>query len=405
MKRYALSLKQPWAALLVHGLKTIEVRTWPTDRRGKILIHAARVPDHRSEAWAKLPLELHSAARLVGGFIGEGELVNCVEYSSREGFAADEEAHLNDSTWFEPPRLYGFKFANAKPIPFRHYSGWMRFFPVELENETSRDLSMEGKLGGPAGHSSLHNPGAPNDSQRTGLLVSVRSAAEAVAALDGGADILDIKEPSRGSLGRADDEIITAVFKTVAGRGLVSAACGELLENLPIPSVPRLEFVKWGLADCGPLRDWPSRLEQAAAKLPANCRPVAVAYADWKRARAPTLEDVSRAVCALRHGALLIDTWQKDGKSLLDFLPVQEIEMVIRRCRMAGIPVALAGALDRSAMKRLLPLAPAIVAVRGAACRDGNRNKEIDRNRVRRLSALLTQDFAKRHRPHLFGLG
>jgi len=405
VKRYALSLKQPWAALLVHGLKTIEVRSWPTDRRGKILIHAARVPDHRPEAWAKVPLELHSAARLVGGVIGEGELVNCVEYSSLEGFAADKQAHLNDSTWFKPPRLYGFKFANSKPIPFRPYSGWMRFFPVELENEASRDHSMKGKLAAPAGHSGPHNRSARNDSQRTRLLVSVRSAAEAIAALDGGADILDVKEPSRGSLGRADDETITAVLKAVAGRGLVSAACGELLENLPIPSEQRLAFVKWGLADCGPSRGWPSRLEQVAAKLPTNCRPVAVSYADWQRAKAPTLEAVSRAVCVLRHSALLIDTWQKDGKSLLDFLPVQEIEMVIRRCRMAAIPVALAGALDRSAMKRLLPLAPAIVAVRGAACRDGNRNKEIDRDRVRRLSALLTQDLGERRRPHLFGPG
>src|SRR6266446_3685372 len=75
---YALSLKQPWATLVVTGLKTIEVRSWPTARRGPILIHAARVPDHRPGAWAKLPLELHSAARLLGGIVGEGELNGCV---------------------------------------------------------------------------------------------------------------------------------------------------------------------------------------------------------------------------------------------------------------------------------------------------------------------------------------
>src|SRR4051794_31022472 len=56
---YALSLKQPWAALLVHGVKTIEVRRWPTARRGRVLIHAARVPDDRPEAWSRVPEELH----------------------------------------------------------------------------------------------------------------------------------------------------------------------------------------------------------------------------------------------------------------------------------------------------------------------------------------------------------
>ena len=70
--QYALSLKQPWAALLVHGLKTIEVRRWPTARRGCVLIHAARVPDKRPEAWAHVPAEWLETAQLLGGIIGIG---------------------------------------------------------------------------------------------------------------------------------------------------------------------------------------------------------------------------------------------------------------------------------------------------------------------------------------------
>jgi hypothetical protein len=138
LKRYALSLKQPWAALLVHGLKTIEVRRWPTARRGRILIHAARVPDHRPEAWAKLPLELHEAARLLGGIVGEGELTGCLTYATQEAFAVDKERHLNDPAWFEAPKLYGFTFAQVKTVPFRAYPGWVRFFAVEEEDEPQR---------------------------------------------------------------------------------------------------------------------------------------------------------------------------------------------------------------------------------------------------------------------------
>src|SRR3712207_8348570 len=41
--RYALSVKQPWAALLAAGVKTVEVRTWPTNRRGP------RSEEHTSE--------------------------------------------------------------------------------------------------------------------------------------------------------------------------------------------------------------------------------------------------------------------------------------------------------------------------------------------------------------------
>src|SRR5262249_41758287 len=94
--QYALSLKQPSTTLLVHGLKTIEVRRWPTARRGLVLIHAARVSDERPEAWAKVPAELLDEARVVGGIIGVGDLTDCVAYRTLEAFAADQNRHLNE---------------------------------------------------------------------------------------------------------------------------------------------------------------------------------------------------------------------------------------------------------------------------------------------------------------------
>jgi hypothetical protein len=131
---YALSLKQPWAALLVHGRKTIEVRRWPTARRGPVLIHAARVSDDRTEAWKLVPPELAASARLVGGIVGVAELVSCHAYHTRDGFLADQSLHLNDPTWFQPPLMYGFTFRNAEVLPFRPYAGWFRFFPVNPES-------------------------------------------------------------------------------------------------------------------------------------------------------------------------------------------------------------------------------------------------------------------------------
>jgi hypothetical protein len=130
---YALSLKQPWAALLASGRKTIEVRNWPTIRRGRILIHAARVSDERPEGWQLVPPDLLPVAQLTGGILGMADLVDCVAYRSREAFAVDQAKHLNDPAWFKGQVLYGFTFANATRLPFRSYAGWMRFFPVVLE--------------------------------------------------------------------------------------------------------------------------------------------------------------------------------------------------------------------------------------------------------------------------------
>jgi ASCH domain len=127
---YALSLKQPWATLLAHGKKSIEIRRWPTAKRGRILIHASSVPDERAEAWMFVPQELRHAAQLNGGIVGLGELTECRAYRTLPEFARDQGRHLNHLSWFQGPVMYGFVFSNLSPLPFHACAGWMRFFSV-----------------------------------------------------------------------------------------------------------------------------------------------------------------------------------------------------------------------------------------------------------------------------------
>jgi len=128
----ALSVRQPWAALLVGGRKTVEVRTWPTKVRGAILIHAGKVPDKRPDGWKWVDsTDLSDQANLTGGVIGIADLVDCLAYRSAEAFAADRDRHRNPAEWFRPPVLYGFRFENPRPVRFEPYKGNTFFFPVE----------------------------------------------------------------------------------------------------------------------------------------------------------------------------------------------------------------------------------------------------------------------------------
>ncbi|MFM7109040.1 MAG: (5-formylfuran-3-yl)methyl phosphate synthase, partial [Planctomycetaceae bacterium] len=68
-------------------------------------------------------------------------------------------------------------------------------------------------------------PGTPCWS---GLLVSVRDAAEAIEAVAGGAAIVDVKDPARGPLGGPSPAVAAAVAAVVAGRTPWPLACGEL---------------------------------------------------------------------------------------------------------------------------------------------------------------------------------
>ncbi len=130
MNPIALSIRQPWAGLIVAGRKRIEVRTWPTHLRGPLLIHASKTPDQRPEALRHVTPDLAALCALAGGVIGRVELIECREYRTRAAFAAEADRHLNAPGWFVPPALYGLVLAHPVPLPFHHCSGQTRFFTV-----------------------------------------------------------------------------------------------------------------------------------------------------------------------------------------------------------------------------------------------------------------------------------
>src|SRR5262249_16429846 len=93
-------------------------------------------------------------------------------------------------------------------------------------------------------------PRAAGARPMTRLLVSVRSLQQANSALESGVGLIDVKEPARGSLGRADDSVLVGIVGVVEGRVPVSAALGELRDfsgDWP-DALEYLAYVKWGPA-------------------------------------------------------------------------------------------------------------------------------------------------------------
>jgi uncharacterized protein (UPF0264 family) len=231
------------------------------------------------------------------------------------------------------------------------------------------------------------------------LLVSVRSVEEAQIALRAGAGLIDIKEPALGSLGRAHDDILCSIARSVGDRRPISAALGELLDHLYLPPdefLGQARFVKFGLSGCATAtrQSWTEVLYRIQGELIGqghDCRVAAAAYADWQRANAPSPDQVCACACERKLGALLIDTWRKDGSGLLDWISVQELWSMRRRCREAGVPMALAGSIGAVEIRELLALSPDWFAVRGAACQRGDRSGRVDSRRVRGLAALVRE--------------
>lgn len=121
----ALSIRQPWAWLILNAGKNIENRDWHTSFRGRVLIHAAKAmtrdyyddmdcvlgfPEGKRPAIEIPPFE--DLQR--GGIVGSVEIVDCVEHS--------------ESDWFFG--RYGFVLRDPRPLPFIPYRGELGFFNV-----------------------------------------------------------------------------------------------------------------------------------------------------------------------------------------------------------------------------------------------------------------------------------
>lgn len=232
-----------------------------------------------------------------------------------------------------------------------------------------------------------------------GLLVSVRSADEARIALEGGAEVIDVKEPTRGSLGAADAAVVDAVVAAVGGRAPVSVAGGELLarEAWHGDSIG-VTYAKVGLAGCGVVADWRGRWRAANARLPAHIAPVAVAYADWRRAVAPPPDDVLAEAIRLGCPAVLVDTWDKSAGGLFDHWSPGDVAWFCRQTRTCGLAIVLAGSLRIASLDAAVRCAPNLIAVRGAAC-DGDRNGPISAARIRAVRLRLKRASAASERP------
>lgn len=225
------------------------------------------------------------------------------------------------------------------------------------------------------------------------LLVSVRHITEARAALAGGANLIDIKEPAAGPLGMAARPTIAHILHDTDSRLPVTAALGELHEPAPHSPLPEsLRYLKIGLADAP--TDWRARLRQRAEAI-GHHRFIAVAYADDRRAGAPPVADVLEWAITHRVAGLLLDTAVKDGRSLLDCCPAHALRRWTATARQHRLLIALAGSLSQDMLPKVLALEPDVIAVRSAACAARKRTGAVTVEAVRRLKQAIEAHSAR----------
>lgn len=133
----ALSIKQPWAYLICSGIKDVENRSWRTNYRGKVLIHACAKWDNRSKSlnqlftldqwkigikdyFTKNALVLQSSKYFpISAIIGSVEIFNCTK--NNYSVWADPKCW---NWWLKNPVLFDQPIFNVNgALSFWEYKG------------------------------------------------------------------------------------------------------------------------------------------------------------------------------------------------------------------------------------------------------------------------------------------
>lgn len=127
-----LSIRQPWASLIVYGYKKYEFRSWQTHYRGDLLIHASKGFEKQYiELFKDLNIPMES-----GKIIGKVTLEDCLEVTSK----------LESELIKENPKVYGqnkgrtgyaWKVSNPKLIKPISINGRLNLWDYDIDNKNN----------------------------------------------------------------------------------------------------------------------------------------------------------------------------------------------------------------------------------------------------------------------------
>ncbi|HKV50950.1 MAG TPA: (5-formylfuran-3-yl)methyl phosphate synthase [Gemmatimonadaceae bacterium] len=237
------------------------------------------------------------------------------------------------------------------------------------------------------------------------LLISVTNEDEARAALEGGADIIDAKDPSVGPLGAVDIVTLREIVRVVDGRRPVSAALGDAVDEKQVSlaarraAAERLAYIKIGfagIADADRVECLIGSAVYGAGLVSSSAGVIAVAYADCGRPGVASLSPWWLVEAAERAGAVgvLLDTAVKasvasredEQPGLFAAMSEGQVAEWVRHARSADLTVAVAGGLTGAELSVIRAIGVDIAGVRSAACERGERLGCVTRERVAALA-------------------
>ncbi|HIH70379.1 (5-formylfuran-3-yl)methyl phosphate synthase [Methermicoccus shengliensis] len=230
------------------------------------------------------------------------------------------------------------------------------------------------------------------------LLVSPINSREAVEALAGGADIIDVKNPREGSLGASFPWMIRSVCRVVDGRVPVSATIGDFEFKPGTASLAALgaavsgaHYIKVGLFGTKTAEEALELLDGVCKTIrehDAEKQVVAAGYADFSRTGSVDPMELPEVGAAADADVVMVDTGIKDGRSSFEFMGEEGLAAFVDAAHDHGLECALAGTIKFEDVEALRRIKPDIVGVRGVVC-GGDRTSTIRRELVEQFKRAV----------------
>jgi uncharacterized protein (UPF0264 family) len=233
------------------------------------------------------------------------------------------------------------------------------------------------------------------------LLISPINTEEALEAIEGGADIVDVKNPKEGSLGASFPWIIKGVREMTPKDMLVSATLGDVPYKPGTVSLAAMgalvsgaDYIKVGLYGTSNYDEALEVMENVVRTVRENSSDavvVASGYADAHRIGAISPMEIPKVAADAGADLAMLDTAVKDGKTLFDFMDMDDLQKFVNEIHDYGLKSALAGSVKKDQLKPLYDINCDVVGVRGAACVGGDRNTgKIHRSAVTELKDMIS---------------
>ncbi len=232
------------------------------------------------------------------------------------------------------------------------------------------------------------------------LLISPADEQEALEAVAGGADIIDVKNPKEGPLGANFPWIIRRIREVTPKNVELSCTLGDL-PNLPGTAAlaalgaacTGVNYVKASLCALKTREDAANIMQgivKAVKDHVSSIKVVCVGYADASRVGSINPLLVPKIASEAGCDVAMLDTAVKDGKTLFDFLSARQLKEFVDEVHDRHLKAALAGSLRLENLPLLCPLNVDIIGIRGAACVGGDRvTGRIHKDKVQAIVEVL----------------